>query len=207
MNKHKLAAIGRILFGLLTLGALITQLATSIRNDWSVVNFFSFFTVESNILAAVMLLAIGTYELLGKTGKQIALFRGAVTLYMTITGIIYVLLLSGNEVALQTTVPWINFVLHYLMPVVILADWLILAPKIRLSVRQIPLWLIFPIAYLIYSLIRGAIVGWYPYPFLDPVVNGWPQVVVMCIFITVVFVIISWLLVLRTRTNKITAAM
>jgi hypothetical protein len=207
MNKHKLTAIGRILFGLLTVGALFVQLLTSINNGWSIVNFFSFFTVESNILAAIMLLSIGIYELAGKSGKQIALFRGAVTLYMTVTGIIYVLLLSGNEIALQTTVPWVNFVLHYLMPVVVLADWLILSPKIRLLPRQIPLWLVFPIIYLIYSLVRGAMTGWYPYPFLDPIVNGWPQVVVMCIFITGAFVIISWLLVLRTRTNKITAAM
>jgi hypothetical protein len=207
MNKHKLAAIGRILFGLLTVGALIVQLMTSINNGWSIINFFSFFTVESNILAAAMLLSIGVYELVGKSGKQIALLRGAVTLYMTVTGIIYVLLLSGNEVALQTTVPWVNFVLHYLMPVVVLADWLILSPKIRLSLRQTPVWLVFPVIYLIYSLTRGAMTGWYPYPFLDPIVNGWPQVVVMCIFITIAFVIISWLLVLRTKTNKITAAM
>jgi hypothetical protein len=207
MNKHKLVAIGRILFGLLTVGALVVQLLDSITNDRSILNFFSFFTVESNALAAILLLSVGLYELLGKSGRTIALFRGGVTLYMTITGIIYVLLLSGNEVALQTTVPWVNIVLHYIMPVVVLADWILFPPKNRLSLRQAMPWLIFPVIYLTYSLIRGGITGWYPYPFLDSVLNGWPQVFVTCIFITIAFVAISWLLVLRTKTNKITPAM
>ncbi|MGA8046237.1 MAG: Pr6Pr family membrane protein, partial [Dermatophilaceae bacterium] len=70
-----------------------------------------------------------------------------------------------------TAVPWDNTVLHYIVPVAMLVDYLLDRPRRRLSFRASLLWLIYPLAYAGYSLIRGAIVDWYPYPFLDPGTN------------------------------------
>ena len=197
MNKNKLFAVLRIVFGVIIVSAIATQFMDSLNNGRSLINFFSFFTIQSNILAALLLLAIGSYQLSGKNGKQIAFFRGAVTLYMTMTGIIYVLLLSGNEVSLQTTIPWVNLVLHYIMPVVLLADWLLFPPKYRVPFSRAVYWLMFPAAYFVYSIVRGSMTGWYPYPFMNPVMNGWPQVIMTCIVIAAGVALLTWLLALR----------
>jgi hypothetical protein len=208
MDKRNLViATIRILASLLILSAVTAQLMNSLEFNRSITNFFSFFTVESNILAAIVLLFVGIYQLFGKSGKQIAFFRGAITLFMTMTGVIYVLLLSGNEVSLQTTIPWVNLILHYIMPVYVLADWLLFPPKHYIASQKALVWLLFPAAYMIYSLIRGAVTDWYPYPFIDPVLNGWPQVVVASIVIGTGTAILAWLLALRTSDNKKLAAM
>jgi len=200
-------AIGRIIFGIAGLAAIAYQLHDSIKYGRSIVNFFSFFTIESNILAVIVLVALGVIALIKRNDDKLALIRGAVTLYMTMTGIIYVLLLSGNEVALQTTVPWVNIILHYVLPLVLLVDWLVFPPRVYVSFQKAMWWLVFPVVYLIYSLVRGSYKDWYPYPFINPVINGWPTVVVMSILIAFGVVILAGLLTLRTRANKPQRAM
>lgn len=164
----------RIFFALLTLVAIGYQLFHSIdiNPDFSVGNFFSFFTIESNILAAVVLLAFGLNLVGSPPSRTAELVRGAAVLYMVTTGIVYGLLLSGYTDELQTATPWVNNVVHRIFPVVLLADWLIRPPAVQISVREALVWLTFPIVYLVYSLIRGPIVDWYPYPFLNPDNDG-----------------------------------
>ncbi len=84
---------------------------------------------------------------------------------MTITGIVYNLLLTNVGVGL--TAPWVNDSLHRILPLVVLFDYLIAPPVPPPTYRQALAFLAFPLAYFAYSLIRGAIVDWYPYPFLD----------------------------------------
>jgi hypothetical protein len=198
MKYQKQLAITRIAFGFITLSAVIAQLVTSIQKGRDIVNFFSFFTIESNILAAALLLTIGIAVLMQKDDKRIPYIRGAVTLFMTMTGIIYVLLLSGNEESLQTTIPAVNIILHYIMPVVVLLDWLVFPPSQRLSFRIGLAWLLFPVAYLLYSIVRGSITGWYPYPFLNPITNGWPNVIGTSLTLSLGVILLVWLLTLRT---------
>lgn len=190
----------RIGFGLLALLAIVVQLAQTMQNGNSVVNFFSFFTIESNILAALVLLIIGFGALAGaKAQRSFAFIRGAATLYMVITGIVFALLLAGLEQRLQVTIPWVNIVLHYIMPVVLLLDWLLFPPKFRFSFAQTLGWLIFPLLYLIYTLVRGSFVAWYPYPFLDVSQVGWVSVSIMSVVIAVGALGLAWVLGLRTR--------
>lgn len=201
MKKHNLIAIGRLFFGGLTIAAILTQLQYSINTDRSITNFFSFFTIQSNILAAIIFIFVGVGVLAQqKSNPQFALIRGAATLYMTMTGIIYALLLSGNEIALQTTIPWVNTVLHYLFPAVVLLDWLFFPPKFNLRFKKALMWLLFPAIYLIYSLIRGSITGWYPYPFLNPS-TGWGDVATTCTVITIGVVVLTWLLASRSARD------
>lgn len=195
MSKYYLA-LARIAFGALGLAAIITQLIYNIEMGWSTVNFLSFFTIQSNILIVFLLLTIGIGNLMGVT-KSIASLRGALTLYISMTGIIYFLLLAGNEVALQTTIPWVNIVLHYLIPIIVIADWIASPPKSTIPFKHILIWLIYPIAYLIYSFIRGAITGWYPYPFLNPITTGWPNVVALCLIIAIGTIGLAWLIAKR----------
>lgn len=196
MNKQHLAII-RIGFGILGLAAITTQLVYNIQMGWNIANFLSFFTIQSNVLIALLLLTVGIANLLGIT-KSIASLRGALTLYISMTGVIYFLLLAGNETALQTTVPWVNIVLHYLIPIVVVADWVAFPPKTNVPFKQAAIWLVYPAAYLLYSFTRGAVTGWYPYPFLNPITTGWPNVVAMCLIIAMGTTALAWLIAKRT---------
>lgn len=176
MKKNYLTGY-KIIFALLGFSALVTEMVALIeRGVFNAGNFFSFFTVESNILAVVAFIlgALAVYS--GKKSRKLDYFRGATTFFMVITGIVFAVLLSGLQGVELTAVPWDNVVLHYIIPIAIAIDWIMDHPKTRFSYRTALGWVIFPVAYLVYSLIRGAIVGWYPYPFLNPENGGYTQV-------------------------------
>lgn len=200
-NKSTILAIGRIVLGAITLLAIVAQLISSIHHGRDLDKFFSFFTIQSNLLAAALFIGFGITQLLEKPVKGVAYYRGAITLYMAMTGIIYMLFLSGNEVALQTTNPIVNIILHYIIPVAIVLDWIIFPPKERMALRVALAWFIYPIVYLIASLVRGGITGWYPYPFINPITNGWPNVIGMSLTLTVGIIVFAELIVLRTSRN------
>lgn len=159
----------RVGFGALALAAVISQLAIQIDAGSPVTNFLSFFTIESNILAGIVLLATGLMPVAKRPSWWEGL-RGATTLYMVATGIVYNTLLLDVDVG--NLASWVNNVTHRVIPLVMLADWLIAPPRERISRRTSMLWLIFPIVYCVYSLIRGPFVDFYPYPFLDPRLDG-----------------------------------
>jgi hypothetical protein len=176
MIRGRPLAFARLAFGLLTIVAIVAQYAHRENpSAFYTTNFFSFFTNESNLLAAG-LLSYGAYR--GwrwgaqESSSAYELLRGAAVIYMTITGVVFVLLLSGSS----ESVPWANAVVHYVMPVVIVLDWLIAPPRMRVTWRKALRWLIFPVVYFGYTLIRGAITGWYPYPFLNVAAKGYGQV-------------------------------
>jgi hypothetical protein len=93
--------------------------------------------------------------------------RCGVVLSMAAVGVVFALLLAGLQEELQTTIPWVDFVVHKLMPLVLVVDWLVDPPRHRLPTWVAAAWLAYPIAYVTYTLVRGAAVDWYPYPFLD----------------------------------------
>jgi hypothetical protein len=91
--------------------------------------------------------------------------------------LVYVLLLAGLEESLQTTIPWVNLVTHYVMPAAMLLDWLAAPAALeRSSPAVLGRWIVYPALYAAYSLARGAVTGWYPYPFLDPATGGYAAV-------------------------------
>jgi hypothetical protein len=127
-------------------------------------DYFSYFTVLSNLFAAAILL-YGALAAGRERSRTVELLRGAAVVYILTTGIVYVLLLSGRA----PQYPWTNAILHYVMPVAVALDWLFDPPRVRLEpARTIALLMAFPLAYVVYTLIRGAIVGWYPYFFVNP---------------------------------------
>ncbi len=183
-------SVARLVLAGLTLVAVGAVLAHVLDQRAPVSNFVSYFTIQSNVLAAGVLGFVGTTVLRGRDPDELASLRGAATLYMTVTGIVYVLLLRGVDV--QTPEPW-NSVLHYLMPVVMLLDWLAFPPRRVPAYRRALWWLAYPVAYLLYSLVRGAVVDWYPYPFLDPA-DGYPGVLVVSAAMLLVAAGLVWAL-------------
>ena len=123
-------------------------------------NFFSFFTIQSNVLGVVMLSLAALVPQASRT-RLFDAVRTGVTLYLLITGVVFALLLAGLQESLDTHVAWVDFTVHKLMPVVLVADWLLDPPRHRLPFRTGLAWLLYPLAYLVYTLIRGDQVGWY----------------------------------------------
>jgi hypothetical protein len=193
MTKRQFLIGVRLFVSILTLIALGVQLAYLNQNGaLNAVNFFSYFTNLSNIFASFVFILSALYLLKRrKPSKMDDIIRGASVLYMAVTGAVYVTLLVNEDLGLL--LPWVNAQIHYVMPVAVVLDWLYQPQRSKLGLSQIWLWLIFPAVYLVYSLVRGAQVGWYPYPFLDPdKVGGYEGVAVFCIGILAVLFGFSW---------------
>ena len=157
----------RVALASIAIVAMTYQFATlNVRPDYAKGNFFGFFTIQSNIIGVTALFAL----VLVPRARRSPLFdgaRSAAVLYMAITGVVFALLLAGLQEDLQTTIPWVDFVVHKLMPVVLVADWLVDPPRHRLPRWTVLAWLSYPLAWFGYTLARGEVVDWYPYPFVD----------------------------------------
>ena len=178
----------RLVFALVTIAAIISQAVSSINlGIFRPANYFSYFTIDSNLIATALLL-VGVARWRSRNPPAPDILRGAGVVYMSVTGIVFTLLLSGVDV--DTQLKWVNTVVHELMPLVILADWLIAPPVMRLTFRRGALWLLFPLAWIIYTLIRGAASNWYPYPFLNPSNGGYVSVMLYCVGILVLMLVV-----------------
>ena len=204
----------RILFAVLRLAvagsiiaAIVGQLQTSI-GYWGgkggvdipthLAHFFSFFTIDSNVITAIVLV-IGAYFLLFRSGedpKWYNIVRASTASYMIVTGIVYNLLLRGIDLPQGSTLGWSNEVLHVVACVWMLLDWLLVPGRTPIATREIWKVLVFPILWVLYTLVRGPLVAdtvygnafWYPYPFLNPntSANGYLSVAFYVVLIALV---------------------
>ena len=178
--------LARLAFASTAIAAMAYQFARSAETDFLKANFFSFFTIQSNIVGvvALFLLVVVPRE------RRTPLFDGARTaavLYLAITGVVFALLLAGLQEDLQTSASWVDFVLHKLMPVVLVADWLVDPPRHRLPWWTVLAWLTYPLAWFAYTLARGADVDWYPYPFVDASEHGYGRVLANAVVLAACF--------------------
>ncbi len=194
LNKNFLI-LYKVIFATLCLYAVAQENITLIlRGTYDFVNYWSYFTNLSNLFAGVMLL-VSAYVLWRRVkSKNLDLFRGASTLYMVITGVVFAVLLSGADPSELTAVPIDNTIMHQIIPVAMLVDWIINPPKKRISFVRSLWWLAFPLGYVFISLIRGALTDWYPYDFLDPAVGGYQAVFITVGGIVVFVLIMAWLM-------------
>jgi hypothetical protein len=195
MNRRPVVLAARLFFSFLTLAAIAAQLLVGVQRGFSVVNFFSYFTNLSNIVAALVMLVAAVYMLRRREPTPTEdVIRGASVAGMVVVGIVFSVLLRNED--LGALLPWVNTTLHYIMPVVVVMDWLFQPPRSNLAIGQIRFWSIFPLIYLGYTLVRGAVVGWYPYPFLNPAnVGGYGGVLLYSLAIVVLFLLVSWVLI------------
>ncbi|MCW2782613.1 MAG: FAR7a/AIG1-like family protein [Marmoricola sp.] len=183
----------RMVVALVTFAAVVTEIATlAERGSFKAANFFSYFTIEANSFAVVVLILSA---LSPRPGRAVVMLRGASTLYMAVTGIAFSVLLSGIKDAEFTAVPWDNVVLHYLTPIAVVLDWFIDLPSVRIAYRDALVWLAVPIAYAAYSLIRGPIVHWYPYPFLDPGQHSAAEIAITIAALVVLAAALIWIVI------------
>jgi hypothetical protein len=142
----------------------------------TLITFFSFFTILTNLLVALVF----TASLFPTQAGWLQFFRrplveAGAAVYIAIVGIVYQLLLRQlwNPQGAQ----WLaDVLLHSIIPVGYVLYWLLFAPPSDLRWKDAMVWLIYPGVYLVYVLARGAVSGLYPYPFVDVNVLGYAGV-------------------------------
>jgi len=143
----------------------------------SIANLFSYFTILCNLLVASSV----TFSIfLPKT--QVGIYFSSVSVQTAIALYIFIVALVYNSVlrGLLILEGWqivVDNMLHVVIPILYLLYWFFFVPKTYLNWKNGMYWILFPLIYLIYSLIRGAIVQWYPYPFLNAAKYGYNQVI------------------------------
>ena len=159
------------------------------------VNVFSYFTVLSNTLVAVVL----SQAAFGREGPARQFFlrpsvSSAVAVSISLVGVAYSLLLRH----LWQPQGWqwlVDELLHDVMPLLYLGYWWCCVPKGSLRAIQILPWLLYPLGYFGYVLLRGHEIGVYPYPFIDVATLGYAQVILNALAILVGFVALGLLLI------------
>lgn len=144
--------------------------------------FFSYFTVQSNllVLAAAVSLVIRPH----RDGPVWRVLRLDALLGIAVTGVVFATLLS-DLVQHSGIGTWFNAGFHQFSPVLALAGWLLFGPRPRIDARTIRWAFVWPVAWLAYTMVHGAITGWYPYPFLNADKLGYGQVGITLVIILV----------------------
>ncbi|GAA2673055.1 MULTISPECIES: Pr6Pr family membrane protein [Streptomyces violaceoruber group] len=172
--------------GLIALLALTGVAIELLAADIPPTTALSHFTIQSGILLALVMLASARCAWSAHHPLPGAL-TGAALFYVIAAALVHHVLLAhasspfatpdgtGTGTAWQTAA---THILHTAVPVAAALDWLLLTPAGRLHLRQAPAWLLYPLAYLAFTLARGELLlpgaqDRYLYPFLDVAQHGY----------------------------------
>jgi hypothetical protein len=191
-------AVVRIAMGILILVAVTaTFLDTASRATINPFNFFGYFTLQSNILAAVIFIIVGVLGLrVAKVPHWLDVVRGMWVAYMALVGVVYNTVLVGTPGGGGVALEWANHVLHIVFPIYAVLDWFLIADRGGLRWRHLWWVIVDPLLWVIVVLIRGATDGWVPYPFLDPTI-GYGAIAAAVVLLTatvILFGTIVWAL-------------
>ncbi|MBC8138980.1 MAG: Pr6Pr family membrane protein [Fibrella sp.] len=201
MKKRFAVAAYRLSVSVLAAGTVLAQTVDGFFHPpFDYLDYFSFFSVQSNLLTSVILTASAIRIFRGGRMENLTFWRGAATLYLTLAGAVYFVLLNGASESLRTPREQTNAVLHYLVPAALLGDWFF-ADKEPIAFRVGLAWLSYPLLYVLYSLVRGRVIGWYPYSFLNPNDSGYSGVVGTCL---VMAIAMTGFIALLTRSTRLT---
>jgi len=175
--------------------ALLLQLYLIIVNrvasvPETIVRYFSFFTILTNIIVAVSFTLVYVKGIFFIPPKTLT----AIVVYITIVGLIYNVILRFQW-APEGLAKVADELLHTLIPAAFIIFWLKFVPKSTITWKNILPWLLYPLIYIIYTLLRGPLAQWYPYPFVDVGTLGYNKVFVNCVFVTLAFVVVALLFI------------
>ena len=189
----------KIAIAILAWSSILLQFYIS---DISVITFLSYFTVLCNLLIALCL----TFTTLLKS-TQVGSFFSKLSVQTSIALYIFIVSLVYN-IALRSLVKlnglaWVlDNMVHVVVPLLYIAFWIAYKPEGILKWKDGLIWTLFPLCYLVYSMIRGDITGWYPYPFLNAIKFGYPRVIFNVSIIIGVFIIAGLILIAFTKREE-----
>jgi hypothetical protein len=178
ISPRTAAPLWRRLVGGLRLGsALVCTIALIFRFQWGLgsitfepANFFAYLTIQSNIAYVAVASVAGVWAFRGRAlhPRFDALRAGVLTCTVT-AGIVFALIVQQSAArGIRVDVPWSDIVLHFVLPVVAIADWM-LTPRARTRLTVIVFVLGYVGVWGGITIVRGDLTGWYPYYFLDPI--------------------------------------
>ncbi|MEC9196212.1 MAG: Pr6Pr family membrane protein [Pseudomonadota bacterium] len=121
-------------------------------------NMLRYYTILTNLVVGLCFVARVRFT---------AHWAGAITLQILLVGIVYHVLLSATHRSNGVVDDIANHGLHTVVPTLVFVWWLVFAPKAGLGWRNPLLWVIWPLVYSAYAILRGTFEGKYPYYFLD----------------------------------------
>jgi len=180
--------------------ALVLQFYLIIENRVAsvaetIARYFGFFTILTNILVAISFTAVYLKGINAQAGfftKPKTLT--ASTVYITIVGLIYNVILRFQW-APEGLAKLVDELLHTVIPIGCIVFWLSFVPKQTINWKNIFPWLLYPLLYITYTLLRGSFAQWYPYPFVDVLTLGYNKVLVNCVFVTIAFIVVAALFI------------
>lgn len=149
-----------------------------------VANLFVFFTILSNLFVGVTCAVLAARP--HHDGRLMHVARCVAVVGITATGILYHLLLASLY-NLQGDDALADDMLHTVIPIVTVVGWLLFGPRGWMSRRVVTASMAYPLVYFAFTLGRGALIGWYPYPFLDVNQFGYATVGLNAVGITLLF--------------------
>lgn len=157
------------------------------------IRFFSYFTIQSNIMVA---LCFSGYFMHGKW-KDFFTRPGtqtAVTVYIIVVGAVYNLVLRPLWKPAGLQVP-VDELMHSVIPLLMLFFWFRFTPKESLQWSGVFTWSLYPLFYTVFIGLRGAITGFYPYPFINVTRLGYAKVLMNGCLLLLVFMVLSLVLI------------
>ncbi|MFB7629335.1 Pr6Pr family membrane protein [Streptomyces sp. NPDC056149] len=187
----------------------VTGIALDVTASHDLGRLFSYFTIQSNILLVVVFAWSAHRAWTGRPALSPRI-TGAALLYICITGLVFHFVLSNDasgfamtsqRTPLETAA---SQLLHTATPLAAVLDWLVFTAPGAFLFRSAWQWLTYPLLYLPFALIRGALLapgteGRYPYPFVDVDLHGYPGVLTNAVVFALAFYVLALALVLLDR--------
>lgn len=204
MNMNKGLIRFRLVWALLGIAGLILQgIATELTRPGYfthltlIVNFFSYFTILTNLFITIWFVLAFRVRQMGRVRwwSDQPEIKGTLMVAGSVTILVYWTLLVDIPIP-TVTGEVANFLLHLLVPLGLLIDWLIVGdPMTKSYGAMLRAWLIFPLVFVVYTEVRGPFAQWYPYFFLDPqAVGGTGKLVIAIIGMIVLFLLMASLI-------------
>jgi hypothetical protein len=153
--------------------------------------FYSFFTHWVNLACCLIFAGLALpNSKLGKWAHTPGV-RSALTVYMSIAALVYHALLADLW-APQGLTKVADIMFHTLVPAWVFLLWLLLGEPKKVPYRNVLAYLAFPFVYLVYSLIRGAFTGYYPYFFLNVGKLGYVSVGINALLLLLLLAFLSF---------------
>ena len=171
MNPRVAVAGARFIFALVELVSLVARYIWGLETpSFAPGNFFAYLTIQSNISFMVVCVVGGIVALKSAADPPWLTNLHAVVLsWILVAGIVFAILVQqAGERGFALEVPWSDQILHFWLPAFALLEWIISRGRGRSQWRMILLTVGYPVVWGVITLVRGAVVGWYPYFFLDP---------------------------------------
>lgn len=198
----RIATIAGLLLGA---AALVLQFALTIparlgAGDMifgAVIYYFTFFTILTN-LALVLIYASELWPQTGLSWFRRPVTRGMLAAAIVLVALFYhfVLAATWQPVGLWAVA---DGLLHYVTPVFYLLWWVLFMRHGVLKWSDVPSMLVPPIIYLIYAMIRGALVGEYPYPVLEANRLGYGAVAINVFMVLIGLTVLCLIVVAADR--------